>query len=189
MTAPTGQLKGSMYVSTFAFIETRFGPNAKSAVLARLEPADRELLGGLVLPISWYPLAPFGRLLRAMDAELGRGDHALIVERGEWTAVRDMRTIHKVILKFVTMTWIVDKAAKLWPSFHDTGRWEVRRVAEKRAAAELFDLAVVDDAICSSLHGWILGLGRLTGTRRVDLRHSRCRARGATSCVFDLTWI
>lgn len=178
-----------MYVSTFAFMETRFGSNAKSAVLGRLQPGDRELLGGIMLPITWYPLAPFGRLLRAMDDELGRGDHSLIVERGEWTALRDMRTIHKVILKFVNVIWLVDRATTLWPSFHDTGRWEVRRIGDKRAAAELFDLAVVDDAICSSIHGWILGLGRLTKTKRVEIRHPRCRSRGATSCMFDVAWV
>src|ERR1700733_950079 len=84
--SPHGHLKGSMYLSTFAFIEHRFGVEAKTAVMRRLSAEDREMLSGIVLPISWYPLAPFGRLLRVMDGELGKGDFNLVTERGEWTA-------------------------------------------------------------------------------------------------------
>src|SRR5580693_7292404 len=129
-----------MFLSTFAFMEDRFGPQAREAVMRRMSPEDRELLGGILLPISWYPLAPFGRLLRAMDVELGRGDLSLVTERGEWTATRDMHTLRKAVLRLVTIPWVIDKAAGLWPQFHDTGRWELRRRAERRAVAELHEL-------------------------------------------------
>jgi predicted hydrocarbon binding protein len=178
-----------MYVSTFAFIEHRFGADAKSAVLRRLGDADRELLGGIVLPITWYPLAPFGRLLRAMDGELGRGDFSLITERGQWTATRDLHTLRKAILKFVTIPWVISKGASLWPQFHDTGRWEVRQMGSEHAVAELYDLGVVDDAICASIRGWILGLAGLSaGDKKIEARHATCRAKGDVACVYEVRW-
>jgi hypothetical protein len=185
---PDAQLKGSAYLSTLAFIESQFGTAAKDRVLNRLGPEDRQMLTGMVLPIQWYPLAPFPRLLRAMEAELGRGDLSLVTERGTWAAVQDMRTVHKVLLKFVTPQWVIEKGQKLWPNFHTSGRWEAKREGDKGARATLHELGVVDDAMCATLKGWILGLLQLAGVKRATVEHSQCRARGAESCVYDVSW-
>jgi predicted hydrocarbon binding protein len=178
-----------MFLSTFAFMEHRFGAEAKQLVVRHLSVEDRELLSGIMLPITWYPLAPFGRLLRVMDGQLGKGDFSLVAERGEWTATRDLQTLRRAVLKFVTIPWIIQKGASLWPQFHDTGRWEVRHVEGDRAVAELHDLGVVDEAICASIRGWIIGMAKLSGTRHVDVRHPTCRAKGDPACVYEVRWM
>jgi hypothetical protein len=182
------QLKGSAYHSTLAFIDAQFGEDARQRVLRRLSDEDRALVGGIMLPIQWYPLAPFPRLLRAMEDELGKGDLALVTDRGAWAAVHDMNTVHKVLLKLVTPSWLIEKGMRLWPSFHSSGRWEVARVGDAAARAELHDLGVVDDAMCATLKGWILGLLTLSGVRRPRVSHTECRVRGARSCVYDIDW-
>jgi len=182
------QLKGSAYLSTLAFIDHRFGVPAKERVLARLSDEDRATLGRVMLPIQWYPLAPFPRLLRAMEAELGRGDFALVTERGSWAAINDMRTVHKVLLKLVTPQWVIEKGTKLWPNFHTSGRWESRREGDTGARATLYDLGVVDEAMCATLKGWMFGLLSLAGIKRATIEHDECRALGATACVFKVSW-
>ncbi len=177
-----------MYLSTFAFVEHRFGGTAKAAVLDALDAPDRALVSELMLPIAWYPLAPFGRLLHAMDRALGAGDLALVTDRGEWTADRDIKTLRRAVLKLVTIPWVVSKAVNLWPQFHDSGHWSVRQVTSSRAIATLDDLAVIDEAICASVGGWIQGLAKLTGTSRVTVKHTHCRARGDASCSYDVRW-
>lgn len=184
---PEAQLKGSAYLSTLAYIETHFGAAAKERVLARLSDEDRAVLGHMVLPIQWYPLAPFPRLLRAMDAEVGRGDLSIVTERGLWAAVQDMRTVHKVLLKLVTAQWVIEKGMKLWPNFHTSGRWEARREGDSGARASLHDLGVVDEAMCATLKGWIVGLLQLAGKRAV-VDHVECRARGGATCVYQVSW-
>jgi predicted hydrocarbon binding protein len=58
------------------------------------------------------------------------------------------------------------------------------------AVAELFDLGVVDDAICASIRGWIVGLAKLPGTAaRVEVRHAGCRAKGDVACVYEVSWL
>ena len=185
---PDPQLKGSAYLSTLAFIDTRFGSAARERVLARLTADDRAVLGQLLLPIQWYPLAPFPRLLRAMDAEVGRNDLSLVTERGTWAAVQDMRTVHRVLLKLVTPQWVIDKGMKLWPNFHTSGRWEAKRVGDRGARASLHDLGVVDEAMCATLKGWILGLLQLAGIKRAHVEHVECRARGDATCVYEVGW-
>ncbi len=184
---PEPQLKGSAYLSTLAFIETHFGAAAKDRVLERMPPEEREMFGHMVLPIQWYPLAPFPRLLRAMDAEVGKGDLSIVTERGTWAALQDMRTVHKVLLKLVTAQWVVEKGMKLWPNFHTSGRWESKRQGDSGARAVLHDLGVVDEAMCATLKGWMIGLLQLAG-KRATVEHTECRARGGASCVFQLSW-
>jgi hypothetical protein len=184
---PEALLKGSAYLSTLAFIVENFGDLAKERVLARLSDEDREMYGHVMLPIQWYPLAPFPRLLRAMEAELGKGDMSLVTERGTWAAIRDMKTVHKVLLKLLNPQWIIEKGQRLWPNFHTSGRWEAERVGDHTARATLHDLGVVDDAMCATLKGWIIGLLTLAGTTPI-VDHIDCRVRGASACVYQVTW-
>jgi len=184
---PEAQLKGSAYLSTLAFIDASYGATARERVLERLDAEDRAILGTSPLAIQWYPLAPFPRLLRAMDAELGRGDLSLAIERGTWAAIHDMRTVHRVLLKLVTAAWVVEKGMKLWPNFHTSGRWESKREGDKGARATLHDLGVVDEAMCATLQGWMIGLLSLAG-KQATVEHGECRARGAATCVFRVSW-
>ena len=185
---PDPQLKGSAYLSTLAFIETHYGSTAKERVLQRLSAEDRALLTGMLLPIVWYPLEPFPRLLRAMEVEFGKGDLALSTQRGTWAAIHDMKTVHKVLLKFVTVQWVIEKGMRLWPNFHTSGRWEAVKDGDCAARATLHDLGVVDDAMCATLKGWIIGLISLAGVKNPSVQHVDCRVRGARACVYQVSW-
>src|SRR4051812_644423 len=156
--------------------------------MKRLSPADRELVGGLILPIGWYPLPPFPRFLRAMDQELGRGDGSLITERGTWAAIHDMKTTHKLLLKFFSPQWVIEKGTSLWKNFHDTGRWESSRDGDKGARAVLLEHGIVDDAMCATLKGWIIGLLTIAGCKNIKVNHVECRASGAPSCGYHASW-
>ena len=183
------QLKGSAYLSTMKFIDSHFGADGRKRVLDALSEEDRALLSGLVVAIGWYPLAPFPRLLRAMEQELGKGDLSLVTERGAWAAVNDMKTVHRVLLKFVSVDWVIDKGTNLWPNFHTSGRWTVKRDADnKRVVATLHGLGVVDEAMCATLKGWIIGLISLAGVKDPIVEHVECRARGAHACVYHVDW-
>src|SRR5207245_1426292 len=86
--------KGVAFVGVRTFVVQRFGETGWSAVLQRLEPEDRrELIG--VLPIGWYSLEVYARLIRAIDELHGCGDCALIVQLGRFEAERDLALIER----------------------------------------------------------------------------------------------
>jgi hypothetical protein len=178
-----------VYVSTFEFITRRFGPDAKKTVLERLPPEDREVIGGLILTAGWYPIAPLPRLLRAMDQTLGKGDGSLATERGQWVAINDMKTTHKLLLKVVSPSWVIEKATlSLWKTFHQTGRWETVRDGDKAARTTLHDHALADEVFCATLKGWMIGLLTLAGCKHISVDHPECRSRRAKACVFHVSW-
>jgi predicted hydrocarbon binding protein len=76
----------------------------------------------------------------------------------------------------------------LWPKFHTSGAWEVTRRSDKLAVATLRELGVVDEAMCATLKGWIIGLISLAGVKEPHVEHVECRARGFDACVYHVTW-
>jgi hypothetical protein len=82
---------------------------------------------------------------------------------------------------------VIEKGMKLWPNFHTSGRWEAKRQGDNGARASLHDLGVVDEAMCATLKGWILGLLQLAGKHAV-VDHVECRARGGATCVYQVSW-
>jgi hypothetical protein len=183
-----GQVKGTTYLSTLQFIDQKFGGDARARVLARLSDEDRAFLGGLLLPIGWYPTGPLPRLLHALDEELGRGDLALVEQRGAWVADRDLKTTHRLLLKVVTPSWVIEKATSLWKNFHDTGRWESMREGKSAAVARLYDHVIVDAAMCATLSGWMRGLLTVAGCRSIEMQHPICRTRGGAHCEWRVAW-
>ena len=95
--------------------------------------------------------------------------------------------MHRVLLKLMTPQWVIDKGTKLWPNFHTSGRWESKREGDKGARALLHDLGVVDEALCATLKGWMVGLLSLAG---IKTRPSTTRSveRAARTCVYQLSW-
>lgn len=189
VTDPTDpRVKGAAFVHTLDFIDARFGKLHRERVLARLSAADREIVGGLILPIGMYPLATLTRLLREMDAELGSGDLSLAIERGTWAATRDMKTTHRLLLKFMSPQWVIAKGTSLWKTYHTTGYWESSGEGNSGARAVLHDLGVVDEAMCATLKGWIIGLLTMSGAKNVKVMHRECRAHGGAACAFQVAW-
>jgi hypothetical protein len=188
VTEAEAQVKGASFVGTLEFIEARFGGPARDRVLKRLSPEDRALVGGLLLPIGMYPLSAFINLLRATEDELGSGDCALLTERGSWVAMKDIRTTHKLVMKFMSPAWIIQKGAGLWKNFHTSGRWEASPDGTHGARAVLYDIAIVDAALCATLKGWIIGMLTVGGCKHLKVVHTECRTRGAPACVYLASW-
>jgi len=67
-------VKGSVLKSRLAFVEERAGAAGLERVLARLEPEDRDVLGGVLLAAGWYPFETGARLDAAIADELGGGE-------------------------------------------------------------------------------------------------------------------
>jgi hypothetical protein len=189
MTEPksTARFKGTVFESTRMFTEREFGPTAVERVLAELSEADRAVLTS-IQAIGWYPVGPVLRYHRSLDQAFGKGDLALCVRAGRFSAGWSLNTVLKVFLRFKSPTWLIDRATRVWDRYHDTGRWVVTAPSQNKFIGELHEFAVRDEGFCARLRGWLAGAVELTGGMNATVIETKCACRGQDRCVFTVTW-
>jgi len=180
--------KGVGFVNVRAFAEERFGgAPAWVAVREQLVSADRRELDA-VLPIGWYSLALYARLIRAVDQVHGYGDLSLVVQLGRFEAERDLTTIQRLFLRLANPAFMLEKTGDYWRRFHDSGHWTIEREGDMRVRAFIDDWGVADVALCRELVGYVSRLWELVGAKNPRMDHIRCRGRGDARCEFLGRW-
>jgi hypothetical protein len=182
-----GKTKGVGFVNVRAFAVERFGAGGYTAVTERLTPADRAELDSVV-PVGWYSLGLYARVIRALDEVHGYGDLSLVLQLGRYEAERDLTTIHRVFLRLANPAYVVEKFGDYWRRFHDSGRWELIRESDTQVSGYLDEWGYVDHALCRELVGYMGRLLELVGARNVVMEHPKCRGRGDARCFFRGRW-
>lgn len=179
--------KGISFVNVRAFCEHGWGAGAWARVLAAMSAADREALGG-ILAIGWYDLALYARLIRQLDATLGRGDQELLQPLGRFEAERDISTVYRLFFRLANPAYAIEKTTEYWNRLHDTGTWQVSRASGTSVVGRLDGWGVVDTALCLELTGYMPRVIELVGGKDATMVHSSCRALGRATCEFELSW-
>lgn len=155
--------------------------------MEKLRPTDRDEIAAAV-PIGWYPLALYTRLIHAMDEVHGAGDLGLVVQLGRFEAERDLTIIYRLVFRLMSPATVVVKTTDYWRKFHDTGTWEMQKVGNNEIQGVLSGWGVVDHALCRELVGYFSRALELVGAQNVIVEHPECRARGYARCFFRARW-
>lgn len=180
--------------SAFAYVNAQGGSHQLARVLEHLSASDRAVLGvdgrAGARPVGaddWVPFSTQARLLRAIDAVLGRGDLTLLPEVGRFMARRDIPSLFRPLLRAGKTGWIISVATRVWRMYHSHGSWELQREKES-VLATLVDHPEADAAFCATFIGWVEGALEASGAIEVRGEHVVCAARGARHCVFTASW-
>ncbi len=174
------KVSGGSVLCLQTFLAKTYGDEAYARVLESLPPGEASELRGIVLPVNWYPAKAFVDVLCAAHDVFGEPD---VFERyGSFAAEFEINAFQKVLLRYTTPTYLVDRASRLWHRFHDTVD-----VGRNRMRGTLRGFAVVDARYCRVLVAWLRRAGEMTGARG-DVLHPECRSRGAPACVFTGWW-
>ncbi len=185
--SPIALTKGVSFTNLRAFVEGRWGKPGWDALMERVRPHERQEIEAIV-PVGWYSLALWARLIRELDELHGSGDLGLVVQLGRFEAERDITTIYRVMFRLMNPANVIVKTTEYWSKFHDTGHWEMKRVSDKELEGTLHDWGVVDHALCRELVGYLSRALELVGASGVIFEHPECRARGQTRCYFRARW-
>jgi len=177
-------IAGGSCLALRSYVDGAHGVGAFAKLLDGLAPADSDPLRGILLPVSWYPVRSFAAALHA-SARLS-GDPAFYERYGGYAAEFEIAAFQRVLLRFSTPAFFMDRAGRLWSRFHDSGAWEVHG-SGNRLRGTLRDFALVDPRYCRVLGAWIKRAGEMTGSRG-DVAHPECRSRGGAAEVFDGWW-
>jgi hypothetical protein len=178
------RVRGFGILNSMHFVHTHHGAAGVTRVLAQLSEKDLAIVEH-IKRFAWYPFALHCRVLRAVDAALGRGDFALLYEVGKHSASRDWPRLFRPLLKLGKPGWMLDVATNVWRVFHGEGTWHLERT-KYEIVARLDDWREPDPAFCASFIGYMTAALELSGAADIDGTHVLCAAHGAPHCLYTI---
>jgi hypothetical protein len=99
-----------------------------------------------------------------------------------------MGSVYKVLLRPGDPDGSFEKLRSVWSLGHDTGSLEPEKRGPGSGRLELHDYPLESEELCRLNTSFFETVLRRAGAADAELRHIRCRARGAPFCVWDVTW-
>lgn len=183
------RVKGSTVTARLQYLESKFGRDAKTRIVASLKPEHRRVLEDGVLPHQWVPFELFVDLNVEIDRVHGNGDLALCEEMGAHGAEANLPTLYRVFYKLGTPMFIFRKAARLWEVHYDSGRLVPLQEGPTTVRLKIIDFETPHRSHCLSVLGWATRSIELSGAKVTERSEARCRTRGDNACELVATWV
>lgn len=177
-----GLRKGKNILNVQAFLRERVGPDAWDKLVAAVPEADRRVLSSVVTE-GWYEVSLHARLDRAFCDLFFDGNLAGAEELGRFSAQRDLNLDHRWMLRLVGATFALQHMDIYWNDEEDTGHWNTEFQGD-HMVAELSGWANDEPVLCRRLLGYLGHAFERVGTVS-SRKHTRCRALGDPTCVFE----
>jgi len=179
--------KGTYFAALRAFVRERFGDEGLERYLSVLEKEDRDTVATAV-SIDWVDMGIRLRATRELEMTFGKGDDSLLSEFGRFEAQRDLSTTQRVFLRLANPGYAIQKAGQYWRRFYDWGELSVERQSKTQVVATLKNSVVADAHYCTQFMAYLTRVFELVGAKDVVVKHTKCRARGHSNCVYDGSW-
>ncbi|MBZ0117744.1 MAG: hypothetical protein K8H88_12150 [Sandaracinaceae bacterium] len=182
-----GEVKGSAITARIRFIRERSSEDTLRSIRAQLAPEHQALLAKGVQPHEWVPFELFVALSVEIDRVLGTGDLALCRELGAYAARVNLPTLYRIFYRIGSLSFILEKAARLWSVHYGSGRMEVE-TGDRLARLRIVGFDTPHRAHCLSVLGWAESSAQQSGVTVTRAEEIRCRTRGDEICELALEW-
>ena len=177
------KIKGNILAARLSVLDKLFPEDGRRTVWPHLTQEEQEILGGNILPGSWYESTLLSKLMAAVDSELGRGDHELTRRMGYHAAAIQLGDVYETFIRPGTPEHLLTRCSNIWNLTHDYGRVEVKITGDHRCRIRLFD---IDAVTVQGLVGWVQQGLELSGCKRIRHRCSPCP--GFEETAFEMRW-
>jgi len=179
--------KGTTLKAALAFIDSRWGQSGIDRVLAELDKETKELLTGLFLPSTRYPVQHLVNLCETIDRVHGRGDLNLCWDIGKYSGEFEIKLLHRVFLKMLSLQYWMKMAGATWRMYYSAGNL-VPRMSELEGDITLSNFNPISKAFCYRFGGWVWRVVEISKHQNVQMKHTACVLDGAPACVWSGTW-
>jgi hypothetical protein len=97
-------------------------------------------------------------------------------------------TVVRIAVYIAKPEYFLRRVAGLWRQFNDEGEMLVHDLGERSGTLEVRGLTRPNAVFCAVLTGWAREIAKGIGIQNPHTRHSECRARGGTRCLWDVRW-
>lgn len=181
--------RGKAVLMRKRFVHAKFGASAVELLESRASPDLVRAFSLAEQHDSWVDFALFIEATELIDRLFGRGDMAIAWEVGRFAAENNIGMWRSMVMRFLRPNTVLNIASSLWSHHYDTGRLEVMPEADDSGVRmSIADFSWPHRTHCMSIGGWIERTLEYGRPKWVDVKELSCRAKGAASCGFLLTW-
>ena len=183
------RIKGSVLITRLNLLKNQGGGERLQQVLQRLTAADRKVLEGVIMPISWYPLELNLRLDSAIADVLSPRDRSkAFIEMGRASAEQNLNGPHHVFIRKGDPHFLLSHSPEIYRLYYAVGSRTYEKTGPKSAVLRTMSAESVTEADCLTIVGWYQRAIEMSGGRNVRIEHPKCRARANGHCEYLCTW-
>jgi len=172
-----------------AFVEARFGLEGRQRYRAMASAPLREILTVPAEPKGgWTSFELFVEATVLADRLFGKGDLELAWEIGHFASAHSIGIWKRLIMRHVSPATLLGLTSGMWSHHYEGGRLASRALGPTGLHVEIVDFPSPHRAHCLSIGGWMQGSLEMGPRRMTQVRELGCRASGAPTCEFQLTW-
>jgi uncharacterized protein (TIGR02265 family) len=183
------RIKGSVLIARLNLLRKQGVADRLAEVFQRLSSEDRKVLGGVLMPIGWYPLELNLRLDAAIAEVLSPRDRAkAFIDMGRASAEDNLKGPHHVFIRPGDPHFLLSHAPEIYRLYYAVGSRTYEKTGARSAALRTMGAESVTETDCLTIIGWHQRAIELSGGRDVHIAHTRCRARGHGYCEYTCIW-
>jgi hypothetical protein len=181
-------VKGSPVKSLLKFIQDELTSDQREKAFAALPPEwGKRLRAGNFLVSETIPYSILNRLTESAAEAKGENTESFARRAGAVAASEAMSGVYRLFALVMTPTALLGKASRIWSSLYSVGELRVQSEGPKGASIALVNFPT--EAVgCARVTGWMEKMTNLTGVKNVRVTQTKCFAKGAKACEWDLRW-
>jgi uncharacterized protein (TIGR02265 family) len=184
----SGRVKGTVLLSRKAFVEERFGKDKLESVLTSMTPADQTLLRGMVLPLSWYDAEACQRFDAAIIKVIGGNAEQAFRDLGRKSADDNLGKFQAGFVRGKAPLSFLAQTPAIYRLYYEIGSREFTKTNETSGVLTTHGAESVTTGDCLTVMGWHERALEMVGAKRPVITHPKCRAMGADTCSYHVSW-
>lgn len=182
------ELKGALFKSTLKYIKRHLGEEDFQVYAERLPENVKNFLSETILTSQFYPADLLVELTESFVNFRNLDPMQTYMAIGANSADEGFSGVYKIFLKVGSPLSMIKTSKNVYKSYYSQGEMNVEKVDSHTARIQILDSGMDHVSLCSRMSGFIERTMILTGGRNVQLRHTRCTARGDDREEWIGTW-
>jgi len=185
----TTGISATALTSTKLFVTKRYGSKKWDEVLGLMKEATQNQYKRHLTPKTWIDYDQVVDMLKAMKKTFGDDEPKILIELGKHNSEENLRVTQRIIMKILSVEWVLKMAARLWKGrVRDGGILIIQRKGKKHGMGILDKFPDPQPEWLEYLIGWFTRTIELSGGRNVKVELVKAGSKPFDSSEYELQW-